>query len=230
MDSIKRISYLGFTEILCSNHTKKEFADLGAQHQSNTDGFIVPMRFSNRVFIELGDVELDYLNQMKDINQTFNEKHIELNIKSLGRLHEINKLLPDYFSRINFKYIYDWSEEIAEYSISEIMDNPDWINLKFIEISYPYMLSLDEFQFWWIILRSSKTRFYITTIELKFILLSECLTVLSLCSDCPELKFVELRYSETDIKNEDEVIKQAKREFRQKFGFIQKLYIWKNKE
>ena len=116
---------------------------------------------------------------------------------------------------------------MSKYSISEIMDSSNWINLKFWEISKSYMLSPDEFQFWWKVLHSKRTRFNITSIYLKLNLLSECLTVLFLCSDCPELKSVELEYLITDTENEYKTIEQAKREFRRKFEYIQKLVIRK---
>ena len=134
---------------------------------------------------------------IKDIYQLFTRKHIELTIGNLGRLLEINRLLPDDFSRINFQYHNYCSTEMSEYSISEIMDNPDWINWKFIQIYKSINLSSDEFKFLWKVLSSGKTRFNLTRITLKFSLLSECLTVLSLCSDCPELESVGLHYPKT---------------------------------
>ena len=227
LDTIGRFSYSRFREILNVDIINKQFADLRVQHQFKENGLIIPIGYSNRIFIGLND-DLDYLNKYKDINKIFNEKHIEITIKILGKLLEIKKLLPDDFSRINFKYnsSYD-SIDIGEYSMSKIKDDPDWINLKFIRIYQSFKMSPDEFQFWWNVLRSGRTRFNITLICLGFRLLSECLTVLSLCSDCPQLEFVFLRYSEEDAEDKDELIEQAKFEFRQKFGFIQKLYILK---
>ena len=230
LDTIGRILYSGFWKILDADKNIMHFAGLDVEHQINTNGFILPMWYPNKTFIELSDSNLNYLNKYKDINKIFKDKHIELTIKTLGRLLEINKLLPDEFSLINFRY-YDYrSTEIEPYSISEIMNSPDWINLKFIEIFKSYMLSPDEFQFWWRILRSRRTRFNLTTIFLKFKLLSECLTVLSLCSDCSELKSVELGYLEADVQDEHETVKHGKRKFTSKFGFIQKLVIWKETE
>ena len=167
---------------------------------------------------------------IKKINQLFTRKHIELTIGNLGRLLEINRLLPDDFSHIDFKYYYLRSIEMSDHSFSEIMNIPDLLNLKFIEISNSFLLSPDEFQFLWKVLSSKNTRFNLTRINLKFNLLSECLTVLSLCSDCPELKSVLFKYWEADAENEDEAVEQAQREFRQKFGFIQTLIIGKEKE
>ena len=109
-----------------------------------------------------------------------------------------------------------------------VIDSTLTHDLKFKEICTTYILSPDEFQFWWNMLRSRRTRFNITAFDLEFRFLSECLTVLSLCSDCPQLEYVDLEYSEADTENEDEVIKQAKGEFIQKFGFIQKLNIHKD--
>ena len=167
---------------------------------------------------------------MKNINQIFKEKHINLTIDDLRNLLQIIELYPDYFSNINLNYFNEHSTNIGEDSISEIMDNPSWINLKFWKIYNHSVLSPDEFQFWWKMLHSDKTRFSLTSIDLKFSSLSECLTALSLCSDCPELESVYLRYSEADVENEGEIIEQAKQEFRQKFGFIRKLTIWKDLE
>ena len=228
LETIGFISCSRFREILNVDDINKQFYNLRVQNRLKLNGLIIPMGYSNRIFIDLNDDDLDYLNQYKDIKTIFKENHIELTIKSLGRLLEIKKLLPDDFSRINFRYnsSYD-STDIGKYSMSEIKDDPDWINLKFIKISQSSKLLPDEFQFWWNVLRSRRTRFNITSIGLGFRLLSECLTVLSLCSDCPQLEFVFLRYSEADTENEHEVVEHAKFEFIKKFGFILKLRIRK---
>ena len=227
LDIIWRILCSKFREIWSAHDTNKQFADLGVEHQFRDDGLIIPMGYSNKIFIELGDSELELFNQFKDINQVFKEKHFELKIWNLGRLLEINKLLPNHFCHINFEYFDDRSEDMKEYSESEIIDNPDWVNLKFVHIFQLNKLSPHEFQFWWKVLGSSKTRFNLTSIHLNFNSLSECLTVLSLCSGCPELKYIDLRYWEADAENEDEVVEQAKKEFRQNFWFIQNLDICK---
>ena len=140
-DTIHRISCSGLREILSANDISKQYADFGDKHQFNTNGFIVPMGCSNWIFIKLGDDYLHYLNQMTDIYHIFDEKYTELKICSLDRLLEINKLLPDNFSNINIKYFNKSKTEIAKYSISEIMDSIDWINLKFIEIYQPFVLT-----------------------------------------------------------------------------------------
>ena len=227
LDTINRISCSGFREVLDANDIIKQFVDLDVQNQFNTNGLILPVWYLNRIFIRLDDSELNFLNQSKDINQLFKEKQISLTINHLSRLLEIYKLWSGDFSKTNFKYIDKKSIDKSEYSVSEIMNNQDWINLKFREIIQSRKLSPDEFQFWWNVLRSRRTRFYLASISLRFNVLSECLTALSLCSDCPELKSVDLRYSKADEENEVEVVEQAKREFRQKFGFIQKLTIRK---
>ena len=229
-ETIGRILFSGSREILSDDNINKQFDDLDAELQFYTNGFVIPMRYSNKIFVNFDDSNLNCLNQIIDINQIIKEKHIELVIKNLGRWLEINRLLPDDIYKVIFNYRNYPSEKFAECSIPEIMTNLDWTNLKFIQISKSSTLSPDEFRFWWMMLHFGKTRFYLTSINLKFDLLSECLTVLSLCSDCPELKYVELRYSEADAENEDKAVKHAKKEFRQKFGFIQKLDIFKNKE
>ena len=226
LESIDCISCSGFKEVLSAEDINKQFANLCAQHQLDNNGLIIPMGYSSRIFIEFDNEDFDYLNKIEDINKIFKEKHIKLKIRNLDRLLEIKKLLPDDFYRINFKYFNYRFTKIAEYSASEIIDNPNLSNLKFIEI-FSGILSPNEFQFWWKMLRSKSTRLNVTHINLYFSLLSECLAVLSLCSGCPELISVELKYWEADVENEDEIIENAEREFRQKFGFIQELDIWK---
>ena len=226
LDTISSLSCSKFREILSVDDINKQFAALRVQHQFKENGLIIPMGYSNRVFIDLKDDDLDYLNEYKDINTIFKENHIELTIKSLGRLLEIKQLLPDNFSRIHFKYNDPRDlTDIRKYSMSKINNDQDWIELKFIDIYQISKLSSDELQFWRNVLRSRRARFNLTEINLRFRLLSECLTVLSLCSDCSELESIKLKYSEANVENKDEVIEQAKREFRQKFGFIQKLNI-----
>ena len=95
--TIKCILYSGFRKISSANYINKQFADLYVQHHFKDDGFVVPIGYLNKIIVDLDDPELDYLNQFKDINQIFKWKHIELTIGNLGRLLEINKLLPEDF-------------------------------------------------------------------------------------------------------------------------------------
>ena len=229
LEIISGFMCLGFRKMFSAKDINRQSFDLGFEHQFNINGFAVPMRYLNRIFVELNDSELHYMKFREGIYQIVKEKHIELTIKNLSILLKINKLLPDDISCINFRYSDYRLTDSSKYSISEIIDNPNWINLKFWNVYKSYSLSPDEFQFWWAMLRSSKTRFSITWIYLIFSLLSECLAVLSLCSGCPELKSVDLRYIKADTENEHETVEQANSEFRQKFGLIQELRIWKVK-
>ena len=226
LDTIARILCSGFSEISSAEDINKKFADF--DHQFDIDGFVVPMEYFNKIFFELDYFNLEVLNQYKNINNIFKEKHIGITIGNLGRLLEINKLFPDDFSKFSFKYNDELSTDKSEYSISEILDNLDWINLKFIEIYQSSILLSNQFQFWWNMLRSRRTRFSLTLIHLEFSLLSECLTVLSLCSGCPELKSIRLRYLKIDIDNKQDTVEHAKREFIKKFGPIQNLTITKH--
>ena len=65
LNTIHKIEYLGFREILKIDDINKQFADLRLQHQSKEDGLIIPMGYSNRIFIQLYDGKLDYLNKYK---------------------------------------------------------------------------------------------------------------------------------------------------------------------
>ena len=226
LDTINKILCSGFREVLDANDIIKQFVDLDVQNQFNTNGLILPVWYLNKVFVMFDHSKLSFLKQFKDINQLLKGKQINLTIENLSRLLKIYKVLPGDFSKINFKYNDKKNTKKSKFSVSKIMDNQEWIHLKFREIIQSKKISPDEFQFWWNVLRSRRTRFILTSIHLNLNVLSECLTALSLCSDCPELESVELRYSKADAENEVEVVEQAKWEFRQKFGFIQKLDIY----
>ena len=122
MDTIHQIEYLGFKEISRADDINKQFADLSVQNQLKENGLIIPMEYSNRIFIKLKDKNLDYLNQCKNIYKIFKEKQIKLTIKSLGRLLEINELFPDYFTLINFKYYNICLTEMSRRLLSRIME------------------------------------------------------------------------------------------------------------
>ena len=91
LDIIGSISCLGLREILSLNDTNKQFADLSFQHQFDNNGLIIPMRYSNRISIELGDDDSNRLNQYIDIYRIFKEKHLEPTIKNLSIIFEIKK-------------------------------------------------------------------------------------------------------------------------------------------
>ena len=69
LNIIRRILHSGLIEILIVDEINKQFADLAVRHQFNTDGFIIPMEYSNKIFAGLGDQNLDYLNQIKQIKK-----------------------------------------------------------------------------------------------------------------------------------------------------------------
>ena len=212
-------------EISIEMDLNRQFADLQIEPWFETSGFIVPIKYFSKIFIKLDDLFTSLYYLIKEFGKLFNEEHEELKIKNLVRLFEKLKLVPNGFSQINFKCFEIHLTNIEKYSKSEIIDYPNWISLKNSEIYNFSTLSHDEFQSWWNVLRSRRVRFNLTKICLSFRLLSECLTVLSLCSDCPELKSINFRYSEADTENEYETVKHAEKEFRQKFGFIQELNI-----
>ena len=68
-DTISSISCSGFREILSADNINKQFASLWFEHQLDTDGFIVPMRYSSRISIKLDGNNLDYLNRIKQIKK-----------------------------------------------------------------------------------------------------------------------------------------------------------------
>ena len=78
LDVIDSISCSGFREILSSNEISKQFDDFDFQYQFYTNWFVVPMEYSNKIFIQFNEYELKFLNQFRDISKLFKEKQMVL--------------------------------------------------------------------------------------------------------------------------------------------------------
>ena len=211
LETIYHIKISRLKEISIEMDINRQFADLKIEPWFEASGFIVPIKYFSKIFIELEDFFTSNNNQLKDFGKLINEKQEKLKLKNLVSLFENFKLVPNVFSQINFNCFEIHLKNIDEYSKLEIMDYPNWISLKNSEIYSRFTLSHEEFDYWWNVLRFKRVRFNLTKIRLCFRLLSECLTVLSLCSDCPELKSIDFTYSKADTKNEHDKVEQAKK-------------------
>ena len=214
--------------ILSTHDISKQFAGLNTEQLKETNGFIIPLKYLHKIFFELDDQTVKLFDSSQEvIHQILKARYINWRIYNFGRLLEINKLLTYHFSRINFKYSYSKFDSKEDESLFEIMNSPDYIEPTFSEVRRNFILPPDELNLVWKLLRSSKTRFNITSVSFKLRLLSECLAVLSLCADCPELESVELWYKEVDKENEQQMIENTKIEFAKKFGPIKRMNIKK---
>ena len=211
LETIYHIKISRLKEISIEMDLNRQFADLKIEPWFEASGFIVPIKYFSKIFIVLDDLLISNYYQAIEFGKLFKEKQDKLTIENLVRLFEKLKLVPNGFSQINFKCFEIHLTNIEEYSKLEIMDYPNWISLKNSEIYSRFTLSHEEFQSWWNVLRSRRVRFNLTKIRLCFRLLSECLTVLSLCSDCPELKSIDFRFYEADTEDEHDKVEQAKK-------------------
>ena len=227
-DTIYDIKYSRLKQISSTHDLSKQFAGLNTDQLAETNGFIFPLKYLHKIFFELDDQTVKLFDSSQEIiHQILKARYINWIIYNFGRFLEINKLLSDHFSRINFKYSYSNSESKEDESLFEIMNSPDYIEPTFSGVRRDFILPPDELNLVWKLLRSSKTRFNITSVSFKLRLLSECLAVLTLCADCPELESVDLWYEEADVENKQKTIESAKIEFAKKFGPIKSLNIIK---
>ena len=107
----------------------------------------------------------------------------------------------------------------------DLINELSLIEPKVIEIWINHTLSPAELELVSILLCSRRTKFSLSKITLKFKLLSEWLSILSLCASCTEIESIEFEYSEVDLDNENELVKSSVQNFRKKFGFITNLTI-----
>ena len=133
--------------------------------------------------------------------------------------------MPDHYCRYNYT-IYNYGLAIKEQIIKNSLIK-SWNFSEFSVSSIEIHLKLlpEEFERICEILSSSKTKFILKKILLIFSKLSECLTVLNLCADCRELKYIQFDFSEEDVKWDE---KKLIDNFRRTNGIIQKLKIKKH--
>ena len=140
----------------------------------------------------------------------------------------MKQLLPNYFSKINYSCLnYSNSKSISRYVGVEQPEDIDIIDTKLSSIFIDHKLSPEEFNLVKELLLSRRTRFNISSVRLKFNLLSECLDMLAICAECPEMEFIEISYSKSDLEKEQEEVKKAVRKIKRQFGLIKNMKIIK---
>ena len=107
----------------------------------------------------------------------------------------------------------------------DFIDELKLIEPKVIEIWIDHTPSPVELELVSVLLCFRRTKFSFSRITLKFKLLSEWLSTLSLCANCTELESVEFEYSKVDLDNENKLVKSSIHDFRKKFWFIKNLSI-----
>ena len=191
-------------------------------------GFVVPLRYLDQTYIDRNKL-FDILKaNQHSLNGVFQAREVNLPIIHFDDIMEIKKYFPEHISHINYLFSNSKRETININTEIEIMNDLDLVNTWFSSIIIKQKLLEQEFELIWKILCSRRTRFKISNISIEFNLLSECLNVLSLCSDCPELEFISFSYYESDIESKGEAIDQAIKDFRNKFGYINYLKINQN--
>ena len=138
------------------------------------------------------------------------------NGKYISRWFLSNKIFTFYFQFYNFKE--------KKLKLSDI----ELISITVLLFISSRRIFADDLKIIWNLLSSRRIRFNLTDINLKMNLLSECLTVLSLCAKCPELKSVSLKFIGWDEDDEKEAINSAIKKFKRNFRFIKFIKIYQS--
>ena len=147
-------------------------------------------------------------------------RKVNVSIKVFDDVLNFKELLPDYVSHITYSFKNLFEETRLRNKGAKMVSNLDLIKSKFSSIWISHKLSSEEVELLWELLCSRRTKFCLSGIYAEFNYLSECLTVLSHCAECPELNSINFGYSSSDAENEEEAVKNAIFDFRKKFGFI----------
>ena len=165
---------------------------------------------------------MSYLQEYKNhelISEIFKAKRIFSTASSFQEICRLEQLKPHpdiciYYSLQNYSQDYHFLSKVG------LIDNIDWLNIRFEWISINSTLNAEEWEFICDLLRLSKTKYEIEEIMVWTKNLSDCLTLLSLCSLCPNLSTVILQYTIEDIDDSANRIKDSSKEFFKMHGFI----------
>ena len=166
---------------------------------------------------------------MLSFNQALIDEILKINyifweVSSLEWLWKIKKLSPDNYSRFEYSYFGLTRLEVDKEEVKKLCFD----EFKISSIRIRPNLWTEEFIIIHKLLSSSKTRFWINSIYLNFNMLSECLEILLLCLDCPELNKIWLTYSMTDCDFNDETAHITVQEFLNKTKFWGNIQLCKN--
>ena len=161
------------------------------------------------------------------LSEIFKAKRIFSTASSLQEICRLEQLKPHpdiriYYSLQNYSQDYHFLNKVG------LIDNIDWLNIRFESISINSTLNAEDCEFICNLLWSSKTKYEIEKIMVWTEKLSDCLTLLSLCSLCPNLSIVILQYIIEDIADSTSKIKKLSRELVKILGLITILSVqWK---
>ena len=225
LNSIENIRLSKFKRIESSDEFDHLLALLNAKILDKAEGFVIPLKNLYRTNIQARSYKFfSYINSNKPVaKEIMKARHISCDIAFFNYLTKIKQLFPEYVYRANYT-IFNSFESLLENSWSyEFIDDQDFNKLSFSSIKIYLTLSDRDFEFICKLLSSNKTRFRLSYIWLNFKKLSEWLTVLDLCEECPQLEYIYLKYSDQDLESslKDEAISK----FRMKFWFIRELKI-----
>ena len=212
------------------NYFDKYLSQFDSQFLNKNNGFIVPLKSIKCVdfYKNKDDIYSQIGSNKIIINTLLRTRNVNMKIEVFDDLLNSKELLPDYDSHITYSLIYLYNETPLWNKGAETASNLDQIKPKFSLIWTSYKLSSEEVELLWELLCSRRTKFCLSKIYAKFNYLSECLTVLNNCAECPELNFINFWYSSSDAENEEEAVKNAIFDFRKKFGFIANLTLRNN--
>ena len=222
--SVSDLKLSRYEAVQISVESKDQFAYSNSDHQFLCNGFIIPLKNLDNTFWNSKFEDIFDILQVNQViaDQIFKTHRVSWQVGFLSHLIKIKQLMPDHYCRNSYT-IYNYSLAIKEQIIKNSLIK-SWNFSEFSVLSIEIHLKLlpEEFERICEILSSSKTKFKLKNILLIFSKLSECLTVLNLCADCPELKSIQFDFYEEDVKwDENKLIEN----FRRTNGIIQKLKI-----
>ena len=230
LESILKLELTEYKTVLSSTELcELFFRNLDIEMTTKPSGVVIPLKFLAHTFFHFEHKFVSSIKINQDIiNEVLKVKHVDWEVKFLSDLMEISKLFPESYSHIN--YFFNMIKTTGSIKTGDEMINVlDYIKPKIKSLQINYKLFGEELEFVRKLIVLSRTRYCISQIWLKFSFLSELLSMLSLCTKCPELRSINLSYTRSETKNEQEEIDIALKEFKRNFGFIWFLEIKKSK-
>ena len=189
------------------------------------EGFIVPFNNLQRTHFDDNDYYfIDFLKANSIIAwEIFKSQSVSCQIAFPHHLTKIKEMFPEHYSCVHYSFTDSSWKWLEFYSKSEPVDNICTDDFAFTLIDRNSMILWDTLIFIRNLMSSSRTKYSISSIKLELNRLSECISVLSLWENCPELSLISLKYSIADVEYEEK--EEAIIKFKRNFGLIDKFEI-----
>ena len=212
---IEKIQFSNYRIISRPEEQNKHFTKVDDETLNNNFGILIHMKHLLHTNLSANRSQIDLFSKGDFIQEIFKAKKVSWRIESFHKLRNIKAISPESY------HSFDYSLKVlggllVKRKKSKNIETIDLNKFAFSSIDILTFLSPDEYELVQKLLSSVRTKQSIRNIHLKFGLLSECLQILALCEECPNIEDIIFIYKVGDTKYPGIVIDKAIKRYRKK--------------